>query len=211
VRRTVVAGSIALAALLSFVSVLTSPSAAPILGIELFLFSQVFWAIGLVGLGHLASTRSPILGTLGAVFAGLGAFGHTVFGGVRLLQFSLAPNADAAAAAFEVSESAAFIPFLALGLLGTVLGYALLAVAIMRSRVAPLWVAIGLLVWLVAEFVLSNFTEWSSYASVTIGVIVFGALTVAIWRSPISAWTTDTEATAGALPRSTESVKLTSS
>ncbi len=194
VRRTVVAGSIALAALLSFASVLTPPATAALLGIELFLFSQVFWAIGLVGFGHLAATRSPLLGTLGAVFAGLGAFGHSVFGGVRLLQFSL--DAEAAAAAFDVSESPAFIPFLALGLFGTVLGYVLLAVAIMRSRVAPLWVAIGLIAWLVAEFVLSNFAEWSAYASMTLGVVVFGALTVAVWRSPLGVWRTDAESAA---------------
>lgn len=200
-RRAAVAVSIATAAVLSFASVLTPPATAAVLGIELFLFSQVFWAIGLVGLGHLAATRAPLLGALGAVFAGLGAFGHSVIGGVRLLQFSL--DQDAAEAAFAVFESAAFIPFLALGLLGSVLGYTLLAVATMRSRVAPLWAAIGLLVWLVVEFVLSNVTEWSAYASVTLGIVVFGALTVAVWRSPIAVWRTDAEARATAsLPAS---------
>src|SRR6187549_3496945 len=43
-----------------FVATLASSPGAGI-GMQLFVFSQLFWAIGLVGVGHLASRRAPIL------------------------------------------------------------------------------------------------------------------------------------------------------
>ncbi|WP_164863598.1 hypothetical protein [Agromyces sp. LHK192] len=169
-----------------------SPGAA--VGIQLFVASQVFWAIGLVGFGHLAARRSRVLATFGAALSGLGAFGHAVYGGALLLQLALAgSDPDAAASALAVGESTVFVPYLVLGLAGTVLGLVLLAVAAIRARIAPLWVPIALLAWVVVEFVLPNFVAWSSYLSLVVGVVVFGALAVAVWRSGLDDWRTEAE------------------
>lgn len=208
VRRITVATSVALGAGLAFAGFLLQPPAPPgdaaglaaaasdplfIVGVQLYVFSQVFWAIGLVGVGHLASRRSPILGTLGAVLSGLGAFGHAVYGGVLLMQIALADDPAALEAAQSVSESAIFVPYLLLGLGGTVLGAVFIAVAVIRSRVAPLWVPIALLAWVVTEFALTALAGWAYYGSMVLGVIVFGALAVAVWRSEPAAWRTELE------------------
>lgn len=191
VRRGVVAASIAIAPLLTLGGVL-APTDNAVIGFQLFLFAQVLWAVGLVGLGHLASGRSPIIGTLGAVLALLGAFGHAITGGARMLA-SMLPD-DTVDDAFAAAESASFVPFLALGLFGTVLAYVLLGVAIIRARIAPLWVPIALFVWVAAEFALSGLTAWSPYAAMTLGVVVFIALAVCVWRSPMAPWRTESEA-----------------
>ena len=186
-----------------FVATLASSPGAGI-GMQLFVFSQLFWAIGLVGVGHLASRRAPILATLGAVLSGLGAFGHAVYGGAMLTQLALASNTDAAVAAVLASETAIFLPYFVGGLVGTTIGLALIAVAAMRARVAPLWVTIGLLVWVTIEFVLPSLVEWSKYLSFVIGVIVFGGLAVAVWRSHLDAWRTVAEASSADAERAAD-------
>ncbi|BDZ55583.1 hypothetical protein GCM10025870_26560 [Agromyces marinus] len=139
-----------------------------------------------------------MLGLLGALLAGLGAFGHAVTGGARLLQVALAGDgeADAALAAFGASESGVFVPYLLFGLVGTALGLILLSVAIMRSRIAPLWVPITLIAWVVIEFALSGLTPWAPYLALVVGLIGFVALIVAVWRSDLTVWSTEAEARA---------------
>lgn len=184
------------------VDLLAGSSLAPI-GLQLFVLSQVFWAVGLVGLGHAASRRSPVFGTLGAVFSALGAFGHAVYGGASLVTLAMARyavesgDADAALAAFASTQGAAFVPYLAFGLVGTILGMVLIAVALLRSRVTPRWVPIALLAWTVVEFGLPNVLPgvWTTYASLVVGLIAFAGAAVAILRGGSGAWTTADEAT----------------
>lgn len=208
-RRTVVAVSTAAGAILglgglllqptfpddpaAYIDILAnSPTAA--IGVQLYVWSQVFWVIGLVGAGHIVSRRAPVFGVLGALLIGLGAFAHTVYGGVMVLDVAIAADPDAATAVMEASQSGAFLPFLAVGLVGTVLGIALLAIGLIRSRVAPLWVAVALLAWVVIEFVLTNFIDWATYASIALGIIAFVGLAVALWRSDRAEWETVAEA-----------------
>lgn len=169
-----------------------SPAAA--IGLQAFVVSQVFWAIGLVGVGHLVAHRSRVLGWVGGALSGLGAFGHAVYGGAMLLQLALSPNTDAATAAITASQGGVFIPFLVMGLLGTTLGLVLLAVGLLRSRFAPRWVALALLAWLVVEFVLSSVAAWAAYLSITVGAVAFAALALATWRSDAAIWETAAEA-----------------
>ncbi|GAA1055532.1 hypothetical protein GCM10017608_29560 [Agromyces luteolus] len=219
VRRVLVAGSLVAAIATAVVGILLQPefpddpgeyvellagSASAAAGLQLFLWSQVFWAIGLVGLAHSASHRSPVLATLGAVFSGLGAFGHAAYGGASLVTLGMARYAlesgdlDAAQAAFATTQGGDFIPYLLAGLAGTVLGVVLVAVALLRSAVAPRWVAIALLVWTVVEFVLPNVLSgaWITYASLVIGVIAFTGGAVSVLRGGSAAWTTVLEADA---------------
>ncbi|MGR0321143.1 hypothetical protein [Agromyces sp. ZXT2-3] len=219
VRRSLVAGSLVVAILMSggglllqpefpddpteYVELLAGSALAPI-GLQVFLWSQVFWAIGLIGLAHATSHRSPLLATLGAAFSGLGAFGHAAYGGASLVTLGMARYAvesgdlDAAEAAFATTQGGDFVPFLLAGLAGTVLGAVLVAVALLRSAVAPVWVAIAMLAWVVVEFVLPNFLsgEWITYTSLVLGVIAFTGAAVAVFRGGSRAWTTMLEAPA---------------
>ncbi|MGR2753435.1 hypothetical protein [Agromyces arachidis] len=217
VRRVLVAGSLVAAIATAVVGILLRPEfpddpaeyvellggSTPVaIGLQLFLWSQVFWAIGLVGLAHAASHRSPVLATIGGVFSGLGAFGHTAYGGASLVTLGMARYAvesgdvDAAQAAFATTQGGDFIPYLLAGLAGTVLGVVFVAAALLRSAVAPRWVAIALLAWTVAEFVLPNFLSaaWVTYTSLLLGVIAFTAAAVAVLRGGAGAWTTVLEA-----------------
>ncbi|GAA1059418.1 hypothetical protein [Agromyces bracchium] len=217
VRRGLVAGSLVAAIVLAAVGMLLQPefpddpseyvellagSASAAVGLQLFLWSQVFWAIGLVGLAHATSHRSPVLAALGAVFSGLGAFGHAAFGGASLVTLGMARYAlesgdlDAAQAAFATTQGGDFVPYLLAGLAGTVLGVILVAVALLRSAVVPRWVAIALLAWTVVEFLLPNFLSgaWITYTSLVLGVIAFTGAAVAVLRGGVGAWTTVLEA-----------------
>ncbi|WP_353829213.1 hypothetical protein [Agromyces sp. SYSU T0242] len=217
VRRVLVAVSLAAAIVLAVVGILMQPefpddpgeyvdllasSATAAIGLQVFLWSQVFWAIGLVGLAHAASHRSPVLGTLGAVLSGLGAFGHVAYGGASLVTLGMARYAaksgdlDAAEAAFATTQGGAFVPVLLAGLAGTVLGVILVAVAILRSAIAPRWVAIALLAWTVVEFVLPNVLSgaWVTWTSLVLGVVAFIGAAVAVLRGGSGAWTTALEA-----------------
>ncbi|WP_400994265.1 hypothetical protein [Agromyces sp. GXQ0307] len=223
VRRVLVAGSLVLAILMSvgglllqpefpddpnaYVELLAESSTAQI-GLQLFLWSQVFWAIGLIGLAHVTSHRSPVLATLGAAFSGLGAFGHAAYGGASLVTLGMARDAaesgdlDAAQAAFATTQGGDFVPLLLAGLAGTVLGAILVAVALLRSAVAPRWVAIAMLAWVVVEFVLPNVLSgaWITYTSLVLGVLAFTGAGVAVFRSGSRAWTTMLEAPAQGAP-----------
>ncbi|WP_438855433.1 hypothetical protein [Agromyces sp. M3QZ16-3] len=219
VRRMLVAVSLAAAIVLSVVGILLQPefpddptayvemlagSASAGAGLQLFLWSQVFWAIGLIGLAHAASHRAPVIATMGAVVSGLGAFGHAAYGGASLVTLGVARYAaesgdlDAAQAAFGATQGGDFVPVLLVGLGGTVLGVILVAVALLRSAVAPRWVAIAMLAWTVVEFVLPNFLAgaWITYTSLVLGVIAFTGAAVAVLRGGSRAWTTVLEAEA---------------
>lgn len=215
-RRIVVALSVAAAIVLGFGGLLLQPtflddpaahiellasSPTAMLGVQTYVWSQVFWAIGLVGAGHYVSQRAPVLGLLGAVFSGLGAFGHAVYGGAMVLQVAVAADADTALTVLETAESAPFLPFMIAGLVATVLGIVLIGIGLIRGRLAPLWLPIALLVWVVVEFVLSSFVDVTTYLSVVIGVIAFAGLTVTLWRSDRTMWATAAES-AGAPDRS---------
>lgn len=195
-RRSVVGASVALGAWMALAGFLLQPngldgSPAAVIGMQLYVFSQLFWAIGMLGIGHLVCRRAPVLGIVGSVLVAVGVLGHAVIGGTILLRTGLTPAAEAAASAAGVS--AALIPYLVMGLLGTAAGLIVLAIGMLRSRTAPLWVALTLIAWVLIEFVLPNFVEWATYLSMVIGVIGFGAAAVAVWRSPLARWQTADE------------------
>ncbi|WP_430645864.1 hypothetical protein [Agromyces sp. GXS1127] len=217
VRRVLVAGSLVAAIVLAAIGMLLQPefpadpneyvellagSASAAIGLQLFLWSQVFWAIGLVGLAHATSHRTPVLATLGAACSGLGAFGHAAYGGASLVTLGMARYAvdsgdlEGAQAAFGATQGGDFAPYLLAGLGGTVIGVILVAVALLRSAVAPRWVAIALLAWVVIEFVLPNFLAgaWITYTSLVVGVVAFTGAAVAVLRGGSRAWTTMLEA-----------------
>src|SRR5690606_24479259 len=144
-----------------------------------FTASQLFLAVGLAGVAHLLRSRVPVLATLGVVLAVLGAFGHAVYGGVNLVMLSMAGTAadpaalDSYAAVLAHGEQGIAIPFMAAGLLGTVLGFVLLGAALWRGGLGPRWVGPGMIAWVVVEFVGTGLSEWAGYASGVLYAVIF--------------------------------------
>lgn len=164
-----------------------------------FVTSQLFVAIGLVGLAHLLRDRVPVLACLGGGLALLGAFGHTVYGGVNVVMLLMAQDLGALEAhvgVLERGEQGLAIPFMAAGLLGTVLGFVLLGVAVWRAGLGPRWLGPAMIFWVVLEFVGSGLSQWAGYASGLLYAVMFGTLALAVLNSSIAHWTTAAEAEA---------------
>ncbi|TRY16691.1 hypothetical protein FOJ82_14960 [Tessaracoccus rhinocerotis] len=158
--------------------------------------SQLFVAIGLLGVANLVRARVPVLAGIGSALALLGAFGHTVYGGVNLTMLAMSQDmgaVDVHAAVLERTEQSA-IPFLACGLLGTVIGFILLGAAVWRSGMLPRWVGPTMIAWVLVEFIGSGLSPWATYASLVLFVAVFTALALGVARSSIGHWQSAAEA-----------------
>lgn len=93
-------------------------------------------------------------------------------------------------------------PFTATGTLAMVLGYVLLGVALIRSKLGPLWIGIALIAWVPLEFAGSALGPWMTYVSGLVFVGVFGVLAVLVLRSSVGHWQTAIEAeSASELPQ----------
>lgn len=158
-----------------------------------FTLAQLPFIVGVLGVGHLLRLRAPRLSTIGTSLAVIGGFGHSVYGGVTMVHLEMA--ADAAnrgthAAIMEQVEAGPAVAFMAMGLLGTVLGLLLLSIGVFRGRVAPRWVGPALWAFLVVEFAGSAISDWSSHLAGILYAAAFLALAVAVWQSPASDWAT---------------------
>ena len=156
-----------------------------------FTLAQLPLIAGLLGIGHLLRDRSPVLSNLGTSIAVIGAFGHSVYGGVSLVMLEMAADSTSTevhAAILTDVESGPAVAFMAMGLLGTVLGLLFLSAGIWRARLAPRWLAPALWVFLVVEFAGSALSEWSSHVSTLVYAVVVVTLAGIIWRSPEAGW-----------------------
>lgn len=171
-----------------------------------FTLAQLPLMAGLLGIGHLLRGRAPILSNLGTTLGLVGVFGHSVYGGVSLVMLDMAAdsaNTPVHARVLEDVESGPAVAFMAMGLIGTVLGLLLLSIGIWRSRLAPRWMAPALWVFLVTEFAGSAVSEWSSHVSTLIYAVVMTTLAVVIWRTEESTWDVAVPAIEGPVSRPT--------
>ena len=202
-RREIAAGSLIATALLSGISLLTMPDwpdgFAALLGtIEehpttslisalTFVLAQLPFLVAALAIGGLVIPRKPILGGIGVVLAVIGGFGHSVYGGVAMTQLEMADDSAHHAVHADLLtglESSPLVAFMAMGLLGTVLGLLLLAIGLWRSRAVPTWIPGALGLFLVTEFVGSAITDWAAYASTLLYLAAFTGLAVAVWQRP---------------------------
>lgn len=206
-RRNAAAICLATTALLSATSVVLAPeypggSAERLAAIEAggtaaaisavtFTLAQLPFIGAVAGIGHLLRDRAPLLSDLGTTLGVVGAFGHSVFGGISLVYLAAAhdaANRSVHADLVAAAESGPAIPFMVMGLAGTVLGILLLAIGLWRARVAPRWVGPVLGAFLLAEFAGSAISDWSSQLAVALYVAAFGALAVTVWRTSEDSW-----------------------
>ena len=165
-----------------------------------FTLAQLPFLIAMLGAAHLLRRRAPVLSALTAVFGLLGGFGHAVFGGVSLVMLSMAAdgaNRETHADVLSAVESGAGAPFMAMGLLGTVLGILMLAVGLGRSRIGPRWLPFLLGGFLLVEFVGTGLSEWASSLAGALYLSSLVTLAVVTRQSPLSEWTTPAEQTPG--------------
>ncbi|MGC5583597.1 hypothetical protein [Ornithinimicrobium sp. W1665] len=213
--RLVVAACLAVGAVLTVVSIWTMPDfsgdqvdrleavaaagRAGTVSALTWVGAQLLVGTGLVGVAHLLRSRAPVLGVVAGLLLGLQAFGHAVHGGVNLVMLSMSRDLEAVdvhAAVLADVESGVGIPFMALGLLGTVLGMLVLAVALWRGRLGPRWLGPAVAVWVVVEFAGGAVSSWSGYASALLYLAVLGTLALVVHRSSVGHWQTAVEASA---------------
>lgn len=157
----------------------------------LFALAQLPFAVGLLGVAHLLRSRTPVLAILAGTLCALGGFGHAVYGGQSLVMLEMARDPqhyDAYARVLGGVESGWGIPFMAMGLLGTVLGIVLTAVALWRAGLGPRWLPPLLAAFVVVEFGLAGLSVWASYGASLLyaaGLLAMGQL---VSRSPLARW-----------------------
>jgi hypothetical protein len=156
-----------------------------------FLLQQLPFTVAVLGLGHLMRRQAPRLSSLGVLLGALGAFGHTVFGGLSMVYLLM--STDVAhrreyAALYARIEASPVMIFAVLGLAGTVLGVLLLAVAMFRTGVVARWVPGLLVAFLVLEFAGSGISTYTSSVAGACFVISFCALAARVHRMPVAAW-----------------------
>ncbi len=153
----------------------------------LFTATQLPWLVAVVGVAWLAHRGSSRFASVGGTLAVLGAFGHAVFGGAMIVTVLMARDVADRTVMADLLETieltGLLVPFMAAGLLGTVLGTLLLGVALWRSRVVPRWVPVVLWGFLAVEFVGSNLSDQATYLSSLCLLLAFGALAHRLWTS----------------------------
>lgn len=168
-----------------------------------FTLAQLPFLAGVLGVGHLLRRRAPRLSNIGTTLAVVGVFGHSVVGGVMLVQLELAQdvaNRETHAAVLAGLESGPIGPFMAMGTVGTVLGLLLLSIGVFRAGVGPRWVGPTLWAFLVVEFAGHAVSAWASHLAIILYSAAFIALAVSIARSPESSWSVAPEELSSAEP-----------
>jgi len=156
-----------------------------------FPISQLFMLAAVLGIAHLIRDRAPVLSNLGGLIAVIGTLGHAVFGGVALITVSMAADAgnrEVYAGLLEDFESSPMMIFAAVGFIGTVLGFVLLSIGLLRSRVVARWIPVLMLVFLVVEFVGASLSDYATYVSGLCLLIAFGALAMHVRQTPRADW-----------------------
>lgn len=176
-------------------AIAAAPGTATVSGLT-FVLAQLFLAVGVVGAAHLLRSRVPRLAVAAGTLTLLGAFGHAVYGGVNLAMLAMARDLgslDVHTGVLDDVESGLAIPFMAAGLLGTVLGFVLLGVAVWRARLGPRWLGPAVVAWVPLEFVGSGLSPWAGYASGLLYAVILITLGVVVARSSIAHWTSAAE------------------
>ncbi|MBB5112578.1 hypothetical protein ACLQ2Y_26035 [Micromonospora echinospora] len=154
---------------------------------QLLIWSQLPLAVGAVGLAAWLRPQYPRLSTTGVIFAVLGAFGHTVVGGLQLGQVVMAgdvDNRDAHADLLAAQWASPLIaPFTMLGVLCTVVGILLLSIAHFRARLQPRWAGPVLWAWIVVEFVAGGISPWATYLSGILLLMGCGGLAAGLFTA----------------------------
>ncbi len=142
-----------------------------------------------LGVLHLLRERSVALGHIGAALALLGIFFHGVIIGYSLVEAPLVESGFERARVVEFTEhmyeSPGFIMILA-PFMGFFLGMTILAVALWRAKVVPVWISALIVIGLLSEFVGTDaLSPELLYACLLAGL---GWLGLKVLRMPDAQW-----------------------
>lgn len=166
---------------------LSSGGSGPALSFFAFSLAQLPFMVAVAGLAYWLHAATPRLALTGGVLAVLGGFGEAVYSGVEMSQTVMADDPTHiriyARLIDDIQTAPVMVPFLAAGLLGTVLGVLVLGLAHLRSAAQPRWAGPLLWAWIVLVFVgESAGTRWAVYLSGLCMVVAFAALARSIAR-----------------------------
>lgn len=195
--RNLVAVCLVVTALLSVLSILLAPEfssdaeeflqavaeggAAARISAFAFALSQLPFLVGIAGVAAWLYSASPTFATIGGTLAILGGFGHSVFGGAALTRVLMSADPTAHAdLAGDLESFGLLMPFMAAGLLGTVLGLILLGVAHFRSKATPRWLGPALWAFVIVEFAGTSVSAWATYLSGMLYIVAFSALALGV-------------------------------
>jgi hypothetical protein len=200
--RILAAVCLVLTALLSVVSVLLQPefSADPAARLAViraagtsatvsaltFALSQLPFLVAVVAIAVLAHRRAPRTAWTGGVLGVVGGFGHTVFAGIAMSYLALAADATHRATLSTVITRVEAGPaklFMAMGLLGTVLGLVFLGVALFRSCAVERWIPVSLWAFVVLEFAFSGVATWASLVAGLVYLAAFTGIAITLVRT----------------------------
>jgi hypothetical protein len=157
-----------------------------------FLVGQLPMMVAVLAIGHLLRQRHPRLSSWGTSLAFLGAFGHTVFGGLSLVWLAMANDGtahrDVYAHLLDQLMNSPVMVFSLAGLAGTVLGVLLLSIGLFRGRIGPRWVGPALWAFLVVEFAGTSLSPSAAYLSILCFAAPLIALAVHTARQPLHTW-----------------------
>jgi len=127
--------------------------AASPLQVQLFLFLNAlvpyFFPLSFIGLGLVAMPRSPWLATIGMFFGLAGSLPYGMFLGPMTEYANVAQlgnNAAYQALLIDFKERGAILFLAGSWVIGHLIGYVLISIALARSRAIPLWAAILIIV-----------------------------------------------------------------
>lgn len=214
-RRSVAGLSLIVAPLLGLVGALFLPQSTGDLGTELAtiaahsgrwligefltLLSFLLMMVAVLGIIRLLRERAVALGHIGAALALLGLFFHGAIIGYALVEVPLVESgferAQMVTFTERMYESPAFIMILA-PFIAFFLGLILLAVALWRAKVAPLWVSVLIVAALLSEFVGTDAV--SPELLFALLLVSFGWLGLKVLRMPDAQWEGASTVTPGA-------------
>lgn len=146
----------------NYVDALANHAPLGMAGVGLNIIGILLMLVGIIGLMQQASRRAPVAGRIAAWATGIGMVAFLCMNGALLGLYGMgsAGNAEAGLAADQlVGTSPAMLALLLPFLVGNAVGMVGAAVALLKSRITPLWVPISLLVFFVADFILPD-TGW---------------------------------------------------
>jgi hypothetical protein len=115
------------------------------LQIQCFLYLNAvtvyFFPLSFIGLGLLAMRRSPWLATIGMIFGLAGSLPFGVFVALEALAFRVASSAPTVPIYQSVNTQGSIFLLGASWVVGHLVGYILIGVALLRSRAIPWWAA----------------------------------------------------------------------
>lgn len=158
----------------------------------LFLAAFALMVPAVLGIMHLLRNRAVVLGHIGGGLFLLGSFLHAAVIGFALVQLPIAASGGDTGQIVALNEetyaSTAFLLLLALMLIPSVLGSLILAVAVWRARVAPVWVAVVIVVGVATDFVVPDGLNLQPDLYFAFTLLGFGWIGLKVLRTSDAQW-----------------------